>query len=292
MSFSRNAADNFLPMLSRLVLAAAFIPAGWDKIMGEPRVYSGQEAQTLQKLGVGEPVNPEGLTFLTQDALPTQEATETGRLSDRIPPPEKEQTEDAGQPTPAPVPPVRTPPPDPEPEPQPQPDPGWKRPAKSMPATPPPTKQIPGSRIQPDPDEDVPAGPQVRARRLYGVALELKEHGWKDRLKPQWMAWAAAGAELLGGALILVGIFSRLWGLGLAVTMAFAFWLTSLGAVLEFGLPSLVVEHLPEFNQAFAQLGLFVLALGVMMTGAGGFSLDRLLFRGGEQDEEHLLHLG
>jgi uncharacterized membrane protein YphA (DoxX/SURF4 family) len=104
------------------------------------------------------------------------------------------------------------------------------------------------------------------------------------------VATETQGAEALGGALILVGLFSRVWGLGLAVTMGFAFWLTSVAAVGEYGFFSLPI---PEFNRAFAQLGLFVLAVSVLLTGAGGMSLDRALFRGGaDESEEHLLHLG
>ena len=53
MSLTRNASANLVPLLSRLVLAAAFIPAGYDKIMGEPVLFEGQEAETLQRLGLG-----------------------------------------------------------------------------------------------------------------------------------------------------------------------------------------------------------------------------------------------
>ena len=54
MSLTRNASANLVPLLSRLVLAAAFIPAGSDKIMGEPVRFEGQEAETLQRPGAGE----------------------------------------------------------------------------------------------------------------------------------------------------------------------------------------------------------------------------------------------
>jgi uncharacterized membrane protein YphA (DoxX/SURF4 family) len=123
--------------------------------------------------------------------------------------------------------------------------------------------------------DDVDATP-VKARRLYKVALMLDAKGWPSNLKPGWMAWAAAGTELVGGALILAGLFSRVWG--------------SLGAVTEYGIMSIPI---PEFNRIFTQIGLLVLATGVMLTGAGGVSLDRALFSGGaDEDEEHLLHLG
>jgi uncharacterized membrane protein YphA (DoxX/SURF4 family) len=309
MSFSRSAASNVVPLLSRLVLAAAFIPAGWDKIMGEPVVYRGQEAQTLTDLGIGEPVTAgEALTEAEQDALGMyQEDVETGRLRDRIRPGQEDPESDAGQAeepaprwkpkpprseaTPAPAPPQPTepavePPTTPKPEP---PKPEAPKPQPKPEPKPQPKPQPPVIE-QPQPEPDLSGVTPVKARRLYRVTLMLRDAGWPERLKPDWMAWAAAGAELAGGALILIGFFGRIWGLGLAVTMGFAFWLTSVAAVGEYGLFELPVEH---FNRVFVQLSLFVLAAGVMMTGAGGVSLDRALFRSrDEESEEHLLHLG
>jgi uncharacterized membrane protein YphA (DoxX/SURF4 family) len=299
MSFSRKASATVVPLLSRLVLAAAFIPAGWGKIMGEPAVYRGQEALTLQKLGIGEPLSATDLAEAGQDALGSyQQDVETGRLRDRVGSRDDENEADpAVKPAPAPAPrwqpkpPAETPKPEPpvveepvqepippEPEPEPEPEPPKPEP-KPEPLPEPPAV-----------DAGQDDGPAVKARRLYRVALMLDGAGWPEKLKPGWMAWAAAGTEVLGGALILIGLFSRVWGLGLAVTMGFAFWLTSMGAVADYGFFSLPIS---DFNRVFAQLGLFVLAAGVMLTGAGGVSLDRALFRGGADDsDEHLLHLG
>ena len=302
MSFSRKASANVVPLLSRLVLAAAFIPAGWGKIMGEPSVYRDQEALTLQQLGIGESLSAADLAKAGQDVLGSyQQDVETGRLRDRVGSGKDENEADpAGQPAPAP-------PPRWKPKPKPTPI----EPAKPEPPvveepvqepTPPkpepvPVPEPPKPEPKPEPLPEPPAvdagqadAPAVKARRLYRVTLMLDAAGWPQKLKPGWMAWAAAGTEVVGGALILVGLFSRVWGLGLAITMGFAFWLTSVGAVADYGFFSLPI---PEFNRAFAQLGLFVLATGVLLTGAGGVSLDRALFRGGADDsEEHLLHLG
>ncbi len=113
---------------------------------------------------------------------------------------------------------------------------------------------------------------------------------WPDNLKPQWVGWAAAGTELVGGGLILLGVFSRIWGLGLAITMGVAFYLTSLTAFIQYGF-----MHLPmaDFYRGFTQICLFVMAFGVVLGGAGTLSLDGLLFGGDyEEEEEHLLHLG
>jgi uncharacterized membrane protein YphA (DoxX/SURF4 family) len=284
MGFTRSASSTVVPLLARVVLAAAFIPAGWDKIMGEPVVYEGSAALTLRSLGIGEPA---AMTTASQDPLGFfQQDVETGRLRDRIRPrgdqPASESPGPAPAPAPQPPPPSAEPQVEPEPEPEPvavpepEPEPVVVEPTP----TPQPASQgVGASSVAP-----------VKARRLYRVAVLLEEHGWPRSLKPDWMAWAAAGTEAIGGALILIGLFSRVWGLGLAITMGVAFWMTSFSGVQEYGFFSMPVE---VSNQVFAQLGLFVLAAGVAMTGAGAMSLDRALFRpDGDDGDDHLLHLG
>ncbi|MHC4106568.1 MAG: DoxX family protein [Planctomycetota bacterium] len=276
MSFSYGAARNFVPLLSRLVLAAAFVPAGWLKIMGEERVFEGQDAQILKEMGVGQPV---GATdeLASLSGLPVilasyqYQEVETGSVR---PKQEEEEEEEAAE-----EPPV-FPPPAAEPEgpPAEEPDPGIEEP----PAQPPRVEVIaqPEPAPQPSGAEETPQGGRVKAKRLYSVAVLLHNFGWPSAMRADLMAWAAAGTELVGGGLILIGLFSRLCGLGLAVVMGFAFYFTSLAAVTTHGFLELPI---PDFNRVFTQLGLFVLAFGVMLTGAGGFSLDWLLFKRGGQ---------
>jgi len=130
----------------------------------------------------------------------------------------------------------------------------------------------------------------VRAKRLHRLTVMLvNDSPYPERFKPEWLAWAAAGLELAGGGLLLLGLLSRIWAGGLAITLVFAFYMTSLEPLLDYGVLNL---PMPVFNQIFMQICLFVMALGVTMTGAGGLSIDRLLFGGGEFDEDHHLHLG
>ncbi len=127
----------------------------------------------------------------------------------------------------------------------------------------------------------------MRAQAMHGVTTLLVQGGWKKEWKPHLMAWVASLTELVGGALILVGLFSRVWGLGLAIAMGFAFYLTSLPALLDPGLFELAlgIDHYEAFNRMFCQLGLGILALGVFLTGPGPLSLDRALFgRGSKED--------
>ena len=51
MSFSTASGTCIIPTLSRLVLCAAFLPAGWGKVM-EKVEFSGDDAQRLIELGV------------------------------------------------------------------------------------------------------------------------------------------------------------------------------------------------------------------------------------------------
>ena len=286
MSLTRNASANLVPLLSRLVLAAAFIPAGYDKIMGEPVIFEGQEAKTLQRLGVGEDAE-EAYSQLSQLPL-YQEDVETGRLRDRIRP----RTDTYGStppPTPAPAPPPRpVPPKPPQPKPEPKPEP---KPAPPAVLPPPSVKPPPVVESRPGPRNMGSGQDSVRAKRLHRLTVMLvNDSPYPERFKPQWLAWVAAGTELVGGGLLLLGLLSRVWGAGLAITMVFAFYMTSLEPVLDYGVLNL---PMPIFNQVFTQICLFVMAIGIAMTGAGGFSLDRLLFGGGGyDDDDHHLHLG
>jgi hypothetical protein len=64
--------------------------------------------------------------------------------------------------------------------------------------------------------------------------------------------------------------------------MGVAFYLTTLPVLTGKGFFNLSPM---ESSTMFVQLSLFVLAFGVLLTGAGPLSLDRLLF-GGRREEE------
>ncbi|MHC5002636.1 MAG: DoxX family membrane protein, partial [Planctomycetota bacterium] len=102
-------------------------------------------------------------------------------------------------------------------------------------------------------------------------------NGWPREWQPQTMAWVAGITELLGGGLLLLGLFSRLWGLGLTIAMGFAFYLTSWPAPVEPNLFDLATD-LELYKQVYVQLALLVLAFGVCLTGPGPLSVDRLFF--------------
>ncbi|MCH8211660.1 MAG: DoxX family membrane protein [Planctomycetes bacterium] len=221
MSFSTFAGTAIVPTLSRIVLCAAFLPAGWNKVMDET-TFSGDDAQRLIQLGVID-AEPQAHIGLNRSIVPASF-----------------QDEEAGDDQA----------PDESPEPQEQP-------------------AVPADEADTTPSE--PA--TYTAKPLHVITLMLDKAGWPA---PVWMARLAAFTELVGGGLLFVGLFSRFWGLGLAIAMGVAFYLTSWNLLLDSHLFDLKV---PDFNRMFTQTGLFVLAFGVFLTGAGPISLDRALFR-------------
>jgi len=143
-----------------------------------------------------------------------------------------------------------------------------------------------------DPDDVVTSEGKVMKKSLYGVAIHLNGSGFKSfPISPVWLAWATALTELIGGVLILIGLFSRVWGLGLAIIMGVAFYTTTLmgdEGLLASGLSYLITDtglNMEHFPGMFLQLSLFVLAFGVFLTGGGAMSLDRMLFRGGRDED-------
>lgn len=254
MSFSQGAARNVVPLLGRLVLAAAFIPAGWSKIM-ESADFVGEDAEILKDLGIGDPVDAAEARSRAADTpeavfdqvLASYQEVETGSLRDRRPS-------------------LPLPPPDENP-------PAGTRPDEGAGQIDPPRDEV---EIPPPP----PVEGEWTARRLHKTTVMLvNSPKWPEAWKPGFVAWFWAGTELVGGSAILIGLLSRLCGFGLALIMALSYYLTSNVAFAElFSLEG------PEFAMVFSQIGLFVFAFGIFLTGAGGFSVDRFLFGGGGFD--------
>lgn len=142
-------------------------------------------------------------------------------------------------------------------------------PPQPVPATAP---QERASERPSQPERLSPLAPLTQ-RGLYTLTLLA------DRARlpfPVELAWAVAGVQLVGGACMLLGLFSRVWGLLMSVILAALFVMTSLPAIKSHGIFSLGAD---QQNLVFAQMGLFVLALGTFLVGPGALSLDRAIFR-------------
>jgi uncharacterized membrane protein YphA (DoxX/SURF4 family) len=248
MSFSQSAATNIVPLIARLVLAAVFIPAGYNKLMREAE-FSGEEAKRLRELSVIASADADSPLLrplivpaaLRQEApSPQGEAPGSGST-----PPSQPSTDEGGTPAAGPT-------------------------AGPGAGTPPTPGAGPASGGQ----AGANGGEPVKARALHKVTLMVDKAGWPYQT---WLAWAAAVTEFVGGACLILGLFTRVWGLGLAIAMVVAFYLTSLDAVLTtkvFGMP------IPDFNRFASQLALFALSFGLLLTGAGGASIDRRMGAG------------
>jgi uncharacterized membrane protein YphA (DoxX/SURF4 family) len=105
---------------------------------------------------------------------------------------------------------------------------------------------------------------------------------------PVYLAWTAAVVELIAGAAVLLGFFTRLASLPLAGTMAAAIWLTQVGPAIQSGssvlgfLPQGVFDLQPDDDYAYAQLlwqfALLLMAVALFFSGPGALSIDRVLF--------------
>jgi len=210
-----------VPTLSRLVLAAAFISAGYHKLFTVD-TFNSDEVAVLRNLGAS----------LTEIAPPSAEAAPAS--------PSTKSTE--------PPPPTEAPPE--------------------------PAAQTDTPSAERANDEAAPRA--MSARRVYRIALLCHAHEWPY---PYWAAWTAGLTEFIGGILLLVGLLSRVWGLGLAIAMGSAIVLTTWKSAM----PSIPIEvargmdGMALFNTFFAQAALGVLALGIFLTGPGPLSLDRLI---------------
>ena len=205
--FSQQAAANVVPLLARILLFLAFVPAGWHHAM-QMGSFSDDAAARLRELGV-------------VSLAPTDAPTDTplARVSLLDEPPLVE------------------------------------------------------------------TGGGMQARALHELTLTF------DRLRlprPDVWAWTVTVFELLGGAFLLLGLFSRLWAGGLALWAGalFLLWTPSIAdAWVAIWSPTDPAAVLPRI-QTLGQLALVVLSLGILLTGAGRFSLDGFIFRGkGDGDD-------
>lgn len=247
MSPSQFAATNILPFLARVVLCLAFLPQGWNNLMRDVE-YTAHDAQRLRELGIRGITDPDPKK--ADVALGAIRGWESPEPDPQQPPasvtPAAPASTAASAATPVPAAPA---------------------PAAAAPAV--PARAAPAVPASPSASPLAP----LTQRGLYTLALLA------DRARlpfPAELAWAVAGVQLVGGACILLGLFSRVWGLLMSVILAGLFVMTSLPAVKAAGPFAL---HAEQQNVALAQLALFVLALGTFLVGPGALSLDRAIFR-------------
>lgn len=138
-------------------------------------------------------------------------------------------------------------------------------------------------------------------RRVYQIALVVWKAGnpapeatgtAKRSLVPEWavsgrwpirLAWACAVAETLGGTLILVGLFTRLSALAIAINMGVACWLTVIGPAIQdgntkFGFLPNYPSWSDQWHNPLWQFALITSAIALFFAGPGAASLDSVIF--------------
>ncbi|RNC80390.1 MAG: DoxX family membrane protein [Phycisphaera sp.] len=165
----------------------------------------------------------------------------------------------------------------------------------------------------PEPDEDpgilpvsyVQSADEVEVKRVLGLALMIHHAAnpgvddegrakmplWPQALAkgslPVVIAWIAAILELVCGAALLTGFFTRMATLPIIGTMLTAMWLTQIGPALQAGgaylgfLPNGVFEIGPggyAYTQLLWQFALACSGVALLLIGPGCFSIDRLIF--------------
>ncbi|KPK73262.1 MAG: hypothetical protein AMJ79_15245 [Phycisphaerae bacterium SM23_30] len=95
---------------------------------------------------------------------------------------------------------------------------------------------------------------------------------------PELLGWLAGGAEFFGGILILPGVLSRLWALGLVVVMAVAIATVHWANGFDLRNEGYGYEYC---------LTLLLAALAILLGGPGRISLDTILFAKSKKSKKH-----
>ena len=239
MSCATIAGTGLIPLFSRIVLGAGFFFAGWHACFDEVS-FTQQEIRILE----GSP------------AVPVQVSLQTEAPPAAAPP--------AAAPAAAPV---------------------EKPAANPAPAVVNEAASAPEPKPAAAAEAPRPIGPLAGATPSKGgvmraaaerITLQLREGGVGEYAEP--LAWAAAVASLVGGALLFVGLLSRLWAFAMAVMLGASFWFASVVAAGMFSTdPFMWTSSQQTFHEMFATLAFFVLAVGILMTGPGVLSIDGVI---------------
>ncbi|MBL0870116.1 MAG: DoxX family membrane protein [Phycisphaerales bacterium] len=166
-------------------------------------------------------------------------------------------------------------------------------------ATPPPAPTTSSA------SNDYPNGAVMR--RLYDLALTMKRAATPGSVKgssgtfwPSWLsggswpvvlAWAAGLTELVAGAFVLLGIFTRFSAFALVCVMLTAMWLTELGPAIQAGKTFFYLVPSREEGEFFSvvvwqrwmwQFALICSAAALVLLGPGPLSIDHGVFTPGE----------
>lgn len=298
--------------LLRLVLGLTFIWAGTGKLMGTMRV-SGDDAARLANMGVLlDPVAPAPTTpqpAAEQDPEQTQPPAGQPPLPDPATEPAtepaQEQAPDRAPEQPADEPASTQTPPDALPADRSR----VGASAAAEPATHAPYRLA--RVVQTTPDRTASDFPEpMESQRVYSIALMISkaaDPGLTENSEPirpimpanlangHWpktLAWTVAITEIGAGAMLIIGLLTRISALGTLSIMLVAMWMTQFGpaalrtndAILGF-IPRADDLFSPAaYTQLWWQLALASMSLAVVFLGSGPIGLDRLFFSSQPRD--------
>jgi uncharacterized membrane protein YphA (DoxX/SURF4 family) len=121
------------------------------------------------------------------------------------------------------------------------------------------------------PDGEAPTN--VETRPLYALSIMIAE---RSLPRPVFTAWGLMIVALVGGSLLLIGLFTRLWGVGLATYIGLIFSFDSLDAFRA--APDLFQADPTLLLHAGGELALGLIAVSLIFTGGGAVSLDQAIF--------------
>ena len=123
-------------------------------------------------------------------------------------------------------------------------------------------------------------GSATAGRALAVNRLIMHFQAWDTERWAQPLGWCVAIFQLIGGVLLLLGLFTRVVALGLATLIAGAFYQVTLQQNGMFDMSPFHWRLDSGMWYAItSQAGLFVLALGLFLTGGGPLCADTLLWR-------------
>jgi uncharacterized membrane protein YphA (DoxX/SURF4 family) len=130
---------------------------------------------------------------------------------------------------------------------------------------------------------------------LYTVAITIHKASFPEHGMPLWppkidtrpwpvvFAWAVAFIQALGGAAVLVGLFTRFFSFFISGVMLGALWLTQIGPAMQSGdaLLGFLPNHGSFDESAWMPFGwiicLLAMAIALTCAGSGGLSIDRFV---------------
>ncbi len=291
----------------RLVLGVTFLWAGTGKLVGTMQV-SGDDAARLANLGVDlntieitppqdatqidELLDPLPLDEIPQDPPVTNPETDPEEQADGIVEQLKDALEESTDDAPVDVPTLPT----------------SDSPATENEGTIGQLTQTPftWTRVQnTSNDRSASDFPEpVECQRVYSIALMISkaaDPGLTSDSQPitpiipsklassPWpkiLAWSAAITEIVAGALLILGLFTRLGAFSLFCVMLVAMWMTQFGPA-AFHTNDAILGFIPRADDLFSpaaytkllwQLALASMSLAVMFLGSGAIGIDRLFF--------------